>query len=197
VPVPNRYFGIFTDKSVKLRGIEARRRDTAPFIANLQLNIFEHLAQVADINQVDSWLPDILSLIRRCLADLHNGRIPIEQLLISQTLSREAVAYKTPSPAARAAMQLHRIGKLRHPGQRIRFVYTLGIDGIYAWDLVDKVDKWHTDTQYYAKLILRATTSILQPFGIDKAILHALVLGQAWQQPLPLPLLKRPYAGLV
>jgi DNA polymerase-2 len=186
VPVPNRYFGIFSDNSLKLRGIEARRRDTPPFITQLQLDIFKQLAKTADITQTSCWLPGILILIHRCLDDLHNGRIPLEHLLISQTLSRAVAAYKTPSPAARAAMQLQRVGKLCFPGQRIRFVYTLGVDGVHAWDLADTVDEGHIDKQYYTKLICRAAASILQPLGLDEAILQAWVLGHAWQRPLPL-----------
>ena len=36
LPVPNRYFGVFQDGSTKVRGIELRRRDSAPFIAQVQ-----------------------------------------------------------------------------------------------------------------------------------------------------------------
>ncbi len=34
VPVANRYYGVFQDGSLKIRGIEARRRDTPPWVAN-------------------------------------------------------------------------------------------------------------------------------------------------------------------
>lgn len=34
VPVPNRYFGLFDDGSIKVRGIEVRRHDTPEFFAN-------------------------------------------------------------------------------------------------------------------------------------------------------------------
>lgn len=34
-PVPNRYFGVFQDGSIKVRGIDMRRRDTTPFIAEV------------------------------------------------------------------------------------------------------------------------------------------------------------------
>jgi DNA polymerase-2 len=191
VLVPNRYFGLFTDKSIKLRGIEARRRDTAPFITELQMDILQRLAQVTDISQVNDWLPDILGLLRRCLADLQAGQIPIEKLLITQTLSREIEAYTTPSPAARAARQLHQGGKPRYPGQPIRFIYVLGTAGVHAWDLPTKPGKQQIDTRYYAKLVWRAAMTILQPLGVDEERLKALVCGNAWQQPLPLPFQQR------
>lgn len=48
VPVPNRYFGVFQDGSIKVRGIEARRRDTPPFIAETQMGLLEILARAPD-----------------------------------------------------------------------------------------------------------------------------------------------------
>jgi DNA polymerase-2 len=45
VPVPNRYFGVFQDGSLKVRGIEVRRHDTPPFIAQTQKDMLEILAQ--------------------------------------------------------------------------------------------------------------------------------------------------------
>jgi DNA polymerase-2 len=186
IPVPNRYFGLFTDKSIKLRGIEARRRDTAPFITGLQMDILQRLAQVTDVSQINSWLPDIFVLLRRCLTDLHSGQIPIEKLLITQTLSREIEAYTTPSPAARAARQLRQAGKPRYPGQPIRFVYVWGVEGVYAWDLPTGPTKQQIDVKYYAKLMWRGAMTILQPLGVDEERLRALVYGYAWQRPLPL-----------
>ncbi len=47
VPVPNRYFGVFQDGSLKMRGIETRRRDTPPFLKKLQL---EMLAALTGLN---------------------------------------------------------------------------------------------------------------------------------------------------
>ncbi|MFM8320136.1 MAG: DNA polymerase domain-containing protein, partial [Chloroflexota bacterium] len=43
--VANRYFGVFQDGSLKLRGIEARRGDAPRFVAGLQQGLLERLAQ--------------------------------------------------------------------------------------------------------------------------------------------------------
>ena len=37
LPVPNRYFGVYEDGTVKVRGIEARRHDTPEFFRKFQL----------------------------------------------------------------------------------------------------------------------------------------------------------------
>ena len=57
VPVANRYFGVFQDGSIKVRGIEARRRDSAPFIAETQLRLLEILARAPDADHLKDVLP--------------------------------------------------------------------------------------------------------------------------------------------
>jgi DNA polymerase II len=47
--VANRYFGLFQDGSLKLRGLEARRGDTPPFIAAVQLGLLDRLANLPQV----------------------------------------------------------------------------------------------------------------------------------------------------
>lgn len=184
IPVPNRYFGAFSDKSLKLRGIEARRHDTPLFIADLQLEMLNYLARVPDIQNQNSWRPTVIGMIHSCLAKLQCGQILFEELLISQTLSREIEEYATPSPAARAARQLQNAGKPRYPGQRIQFIYTRGECGVHAWDLPTFPKPESIDTERYTELTLRAVDTVLQPFGIEAEQLRAWALHRAYQLPL-------------
>ncbi len=82
--------------------------------------------------------------------------IPVEDLLVSLTLSRQLSEYRSPSPAARAAAQLAAVGKILRPGQRVRFVYTLGEPGVHAWDLPQPPDVRSIDQERYRVLLLRA-----------------------------------------
>jgi DNA polymerase-2 len=179
VPVPNRYFGVFQDGSLKMRGIEARRRDTPPWISEIQLEILYCLAQAPNASALPDCLPGILSMLRQRVADLRCGRVPLDQLLVSLGLSRELGEYCTPSPAARAAAQLEAIGKHVRPGQRIRFLYTLGEPGVYAWDLAAAPDPRTVDVKRYRTLLLRAAASVLQPLGIGEEKLKVLLLAHS------------------
>jgi DNA polymerase-2 len=116
VPVPNRYFGIFQDGSLKMRGIEARRRDTPPWITGIQLEILDRLAQAPNAGALPDCLPGILGLLHQQMADLRSGRVSLAQLLVSQGLSRELGEYRTPYQAGPAdSFPLHpgRAGSLR------------------------------------------------------------------------------------
>ena len=103
----------------------------------------EMITEFAKAESVDQ-LPDYLPAARRCLArrlgDLRAGRVPLEELLVSQRLSRELDRYRTPSPAARAAQQLAAAGRSVRPGQRVRFLHLLGQPDVHAWDLPTPID---------------------------------------------------------
>jgi DNA polymerase II len=179
VPVANRYFGVFQDGSLKMRGIEARRGDTAPFIAQAQLALLERMAQVPDASRLPDCLPELLALLRSQLGSLRGGRVPLIELVVSQKLSRRLDEYRTPSPAARAAAQLESIGKSLRPGQRVRFLYTRGEPGVYAWDLPDPPNPASLDRARYAELLLRAGATVLQPLGISEDTLRDWLFSNA------------------
>ena len=62
------------------------------------------------------------------------GQVPLEDMLLSHKLGREPEEYKANSAAARAARQLQAAGVTVKPGQRLRFLYTLGRPGVWAWE---------------------------------------------------------------
>ena len=164
VPVPNRYFGLFEDGSFKLRGIEARRRDTPAFIVETQMQILEQMARARD--PVDS-LPAVQALLRRKLTALRAGQIPIEKMLVTQKLSRSLAEYRSLSPPARAAAQLEAVGKSLRAGQNVRLIYTADEVGVRAWDAGPLPESLHIDTRRYAELLLRAAQTLLQPLGVE------------------------------
>jgi DNA polymerase II len=183
VPVANRYFGVFEDGSFKVRGIEARRHDTPPFIAATQTRLLDYLAGAAPTQPLESRLPGVVDLIRQSLADLHAGRVELPYLLVTHRISRLPGKFRARSPAARALDQLAAAGKELRPGQSVRFLYTYGETGVYAWDLPAPPDTRLVDIARYSDLLLRAAAHLLQPF-IDEAGLRRWVAEGAYQPPL-------------
>lgn len=180
-PVANRYFGAFQDGSLKLRGIEVRRRDAPAFIGAMQMQILEELAR----SQGAPSLAPLLDLLRRKLADLRAGRLPLQDLLVSQKLSRALDEYRQPSPVARAVAQLEAAGKPTSPGQHIRFLYTRGEAGVHAWDLAQPVNPASLDVAHYSELLLRAASTILESFGASEAQLRQWLFANAAALHLP------------
>jgi DNA polymerase-2 len=179
VPVPNRYFGVFQDGSLKMRGIELRRHDTPKWISDVQMEIIDTLVHTSNVDDPSTYLPRILRLIRKALSRLRAGKVPLEDLLVSLTLSRELSEYRSPSAAARAATQLAALGRNLRPGQRVRFLYTMSKTGVHAWDLPEPPDVRTVDQERYRMLLLRAAATILQPFGLKEEDLKTRVFAHA------------------
>lgn len=168
VPVANRYFGVFQSGEVKCRGIELRRHDTPAFVREVQREVLELLARSPDAEHLSEHLPKIQTLIDKKLHELRHHQIPLKNLIIHQTLSRPVSEYRVPSPAAVAARQLEEAGKFLRPGQTVRFIYTRGKPGVYAWDLDKTLDPKTIDIATYKTLLNRAIGTVLQPFEFPK-----------------------------
>ncbi|MCX6034301.1 MAG: hypothetical protein NTV38_04895, partial [Chloroflexi bacterium] len=164
IPVANRYFGVFQSGEIKARGIELRRRDTPAFVRETQQAMLEVLAKASSAEGLPEVLIAVQALVRKRLAELKSGRVPVEKLIVRQTLSRELARYRSPSPAAVAAQQLADIGKILRPGQSVRLVFTRGKPGVRAWDLDEAVDPKTVDVAYYSTLMRRAVETMIQPF---------------------------------
>ena len=175
LPVPNRYFGVFQDGSTKVRGIELRRRDSAPFIAQVQAEMLNCLAQAQKAQYLPEKIKEAVVILRNRLRELRSGKVPLEMLLVGKKLSKELAGYRVPSPGARAVMQLQANGKAVRPGQRVRLLYTRGEPGVFAWDLPGQPNPAELDVDYYHKLLLRAASAILQPFGVEEKQLEIMV----------------------
>ncbi|MBI5954901.1 MAG: hypothetical protein HY865_24845 [Chloroflexi bacterium] len=163
VPVPNQYFGAYQDGSIKYRGIELRRRDTTTWVRKIQLAALEILAQANTPDELIDHIPHVLAYVEHAKRNLRTGRVPLEELVIRQKLSRMLEGYKSPSPAARAALQLQAIGRQLAPGQAIEFVFTRGGSGVHAWELDQALDTRRLDTKRYFKLLDRAMRTVLEP----------------------------------
>ena len=118
-------------------------------------------------------------MLQDIFLDLNNRTIPVHELLVTQTLSRELTEYRVPSPVARAAFQLQEIGKDIHMGQKIQFVYTRTKQGVHAWDLAEPIPPTYIDITKYKELLFRAIYEILQPLGVAESVLRAWVFSQA------------------
>ena len=163
VPVPNQYFGAFLDASLKYRGIELRRRDTTVWVRKVQLAVLEILARADTPQELAERVPDVLAFVEHCKSQLRAGRVPLEELIVRQRISRALDGYKSPSPAARAALQLQSIGRVISPGQSVQFLYTRSGSGVQAWELGEALPADSVHTKRYCAMLDRAIRTVLDP----------------------------------
>jgi DNA polymerase II len=179
ISVPNRFFGLKPDGEYKIRGLACRREDTPIFVTEAQLRVLQILSHAKSPADLPKLFPDVLKMIQERISALYSGSIPIQQLLVTQTLSRELSEYRVPSPAARAAIQLQTIGKEIRMGQRTQFVYTRTGQGVTAWDLPEPIPSSYIDVTKYKEILFRAIHETLQPLGVREDVLRDWMYGQA------------------
>jgi len=177
--VANRFYGIAINGEHKIRGIALRRGDTSRFVANMQRGVLDILAKEMDPAKLTDLLPEILAFVQDRFAILKNREVPLEELVVSQTLSRELDQYSVLSPLAVAAHQLQVQGKAAKMGQRIRFIYIGPGPGVHAWGLQTRPDPRVIDVPRYKELAFRAVHEVLQPLGVTEQILRNWLFSKA------------------
>jgi len=141
------------------------------------MEMIERMAQVETAAELPGLLPGLIDLLRERLNDLRSGRVPLEDLLVGQRITKELAEYTTPSPAARAAAQLEALGKHMRPGQRVRFLHLRGDPDVHAWNLPEPPDPARLDVNRYRTLLMRAASAVVQPLGVEQEQLEAWVEG--------------------
>ena len=199
VPVPNCFYGVFHSGELKCRGIMARRGDTPHYITDVQLDAIRILAREVEFGKLPGLIPKVVFFFRSCHQDLVQGRVPLEHLLVSQTLSRDLQDFKVLSPAGRAARQLAADGKAIGAGQNVDFLRVKQAPFALSWHAVDETSEVDIDTDWYCEQLLRAADEVLQPLGVGKETLEAWLAGDGsyWapedfvhSSPMELPLLE-------
>jgi DNA polymerase-2 len=179
ISVANRFYGLSPDGEHKIRGIALRRGDTCKFVANLQMGVLEILAKETDPKNLICLMSEILSLVHERFDVLKRREIPLQELVVTQALSRELDQFSVLSPLACASKQLQMIGKTPKRGQLIRFIYIGPAPGVHAWSLPKQPDPRTIDVPRYKELAFRAVYEVLQPLGITEKVLKEWVFNKA------------------
>ena len=171
VPIANRFFGVFQSGEVKVRGLEARRRDTPRWIAAVQREMIDTIGKAKYRPQLEGRILEAFQIYQRALALLKACDVPPDQMLINGKVSYALDAYKASTAAVRAARQMEAAGMPIRPGQRIRFLFTKGEADVFAWELGKPFDPKMLDTEKYTRLLAKAGAAVLMPFGLDPELL--------------------------
>jgi DNA polymerase elongation subunit (family B) len=179
VPVLNRYYGVFENGKIKVRGIEARRRDTPNFIRNAQIDMIRVLAKAHDSKEFFSRIPEALKVLKVYADKLLNREVSLEDLLITKQLSMDPYNYVHTVFQAIAAMQLVRAGLDISAGQTVRYLITNASSEkpnrrVKVAELID--DNTNYDVQKYLELLLDAAANILSPFGYSREEMYRLIV---------------------
>src|SRR5262249_36654994 len=123
-PVAARFYGVFTDGRMKIRGLACRRRDTPQFIKNAQEEMLSLLANTRSIEELHQRRQEARRIYESRLSEIESGQVDPRLLIIEQVLSREINEYDVETRAALAARELIGDGVNVHPGEKVGYVIT-------------------------------------------------------------------------
>ena len=90
LPVPNRYFGVFEDGSLKIRGLEARRHDTPTFFSKCQNEILEIMSAGNTVNEVKALiLTKVKDIFQRLYCNLEGKKSSSSRTNFHKTTFKE------------------------------------------------------------------------------------------------------------
>jgi len=172
VPVLNRYYGVFENGKVKMRGIDARRGDTPRFIREAQVEMIRALATSADFDDFSAKILNAIDVLREYATKLISNQIGIQDLLITKRLSKSPSGYAHDVFQAVAAKQLEKAGFEVSAGQTVRYLI---VDSksrtvnnrVLAAELL-KPKTCH-DVQKYLDMLISAGETLLGVFGYTKS----------------------------
>jgi DNA polymerase elongation subunit (family B) len=178
VSVANRYFGVFETGAQKVRGIDLRRSDTPPLVAEAQQRMLDVLAEARDLAELARRIPPALEVLAAYAWRLREGGLRLDDLVIKRTASKEAKEYTGNSQIGLASRQLAARGVAVRPGERIRYVISDAAAAAKG-DRVRAVPLLSPDTPYdtdkYTELLCKAAETLLWHHGYDWRRLRAFL----------------------
>ncbi len=187
VPVLNRYFGVFEDDQMKIRGIELRRRDTIKLVADCQREILETFSFADDAEGVRRLIPEALQILKSYVGLIRDGNVPLTDLILVNSLSKNFNEYTSNISQAAAVKQLAEEGLELMAGQSVSYIITKfksrnPREKVRPVQLLNSMVRY--DKERYVALLVRGIACILQPFGFDEEKLFDAVRYKSTQMDL-------------
>jgi DNA polymerase elongation subunit (family B) len=122
VSVPNRFWGVFTDGKVKVRGLLLRKHDTPEVLREAQVKALEYLAQWETLEDARTHRADVEALFERYADPIRGGRLPLEALAFKRRLTRSLEDYRAKTPVSVSLWKLRNAGIRLEAGQFLRYI---------------------------------------------------------------------------
>jgi DNA polymerase, archaea type len=166
VPVANRYFGVFEDGTIKIRGIEARRHDTPELFAKFQMQALRIMAEGNTASEVQALMPKVRDLYDKYAKMLTERRIPMGELAFTKQISKDTRQHQDRKTVENNALgRLASEGRPLKAGQVVRYIISDYGRARKAVPIELVEEKTAYDPARYIELLARTCNSVTEPFG--------------------------------
>jgi DNA polymerase elongation subunit (family B) len=176
IPVLNRYYGVFENGEIKMRGIEARRRDTPNFVRRAQMDMIKELTEISGSEELKARFPKVLKGLRGYVDKLICRQVDISDLMITKRISKSPSRYTHNVFQAIAAKQLEKAGFKIRAGDNVQYLIVNSNDK-RASEKVLAAKLLKSDASYdieeYLNMLVTAAETLFGVFGYTKKIIRA------------------------
>jgi DNA polymerase elongation subunit (family B) len=173
-----RYYGMFEDGKVKVRGVELRQHNTPVFLKNAQQEMLTVFKEANTATEFRALLPTSVEVLRRFAAAIREDRVDHSELVCTTTVSKDIATYKVQTLPKSALLQLQDLGVQVQPGQSVRYLVTDETSQNYKQRvcLAEKIQGTeHIDAGYYLRQLAKCAESLLVPFRYTKEKLEEML----------------------
>ncbi len=174
----NRYYGVFNNGEIKVRGIDLRKHDTPQLFRELQSEMLEVLSKAKNKDEFMKALPGTLDVLWKYARLVVSGECDPRKLIFKRYLSKDPEEY-TQNNYSRAAVSMLKDDIKLSAGQAIQFLITPSKGRRPKAKPVELLEPGEAyDRTKYLQLLMRSAESLLLPFGYDENTLLKLVYGR-------------------
>jgi DNA polymerase elongation subunit (family B) len=177
----NRYYGAMEDGTLKVRGIELRRRDTPDFMRKAQTDMLDVLVRADSPEEFAAMAPEALRALRRRADELRSGDVDPAELLFTTSPSKELDEYTQLNMSAAALRQLKEEGVDSQPGRSVQYLVADATSRnhhrkVLIRERLDAFERY--DLDHYLKVLARTGESLLLPLGYTEDVVRDALSGQ-------------------
>lgn len=179
IPVLNRYYGVFESGKIKVRGIEAVRRDTPSFIKKAQMDMVRVLAKASNSEAFMKRIPESVEVLRGYVEKLRKRAVDVWDLIIAKHLSMNPDRYIHNVFQAIAAKQLMKESIEISAGQTVHYLITDAKNRrpskrVKTVELINAETRY--DTEKYVEMLILAAANIISSFGYTQERLKSYIV---------------------
>jgi DNA polymerase elongation subunit (family B) len=190
----NRYYGLFDNGDLKVRGVELRQRNTPDFLREVQQRILDVLSQANNSKEFMILIPKAVTKMLEYGKKIMNSSVKPYKLVFETRISKGIKNYKVNNLVKSALLQMRDLGFNIKPGQSIRYIVLNENTRDYKKrvKIVESIiGDENVDVDYYLRQIAKCVESILVPFGYTLEKLISILKKLKYQEITDIPVLPR------
>ena len=174
----NRYYGLFDNGEIKVRGVELRQKSSPLFLKNMQNDMLKVFSKANNAKEFLDLISNAVDVIQDYAIRIINMEVEQKDIMITTCVSRDIPDYKVNTLVKSALFQLRDSGIQPEPGQSVRYVVRdensrKPRERVCIAEMLDSNDK--VDVDFYLRQIAQYGESILVPFGFTLEKLYDML----------------------